>query len=868
MRLEIGQHNFARGELAPNILGNTDAREYRQGLAKAENWIVDHRGGLISRPGTRLIHVLPSGIEDCKLFEFQFARDALNTYLLIVTTDGIFFLRDGAIVTQRDPEAEDEGSFAPFKISVDNFFPDNASERQTEFLRDLRMTQILDYVRFTHPEFAPFDIVRGPDTGDGNPHNNWTARKVEFATRPPGATGLRLSEVQAGDDEDRGVSYLYAVGVVDADGKESDPSFLFINNAPFVEDSPGSVIKLRWAKSSAAKGYRVYKSRPVRADNSTGRFIQSDEPLGLCATVLATNFADTGHAADFSVSPARHRNPFAVGAVGQTTITNPGGGYTIANSLSVETPEGGRAPMGLPIVTGAGSGIEAIEWFDAGEMVDGGEESKEITISGPPGDGNFRGSVTFSGTGEYPHPHCSAVFQQRLFYASSNEHPLRVFGSRTGHFDDFSLSDAAEDNGSVEFDLDSDKFSNILHMVAVRDQMLLFSETGIWSLRGNEGNVVTPTNAKAGFLLTSGSTHLRPVLVDDYLVYIAAEGNDPRILLFTNEGGGWQDRPLSHFSNHLFGQPIRAMSFARAPQKLLWMVREDGVAIAMAIDTENQLYAATPQTTRGKFVSVQTLRGPNKDTTYFAVRRTRGVGDTSEEVLMIEELQEHDYSDPNNSWCLDSAVEITSNDFTISVRNDTVYVLVYLYAEENIGIRDIDNSVVYSNGEAHSYGMIPGTQRRGFPISLDESSAIAAQQDGTFPRIVVGLPYTCIAQTLSPVIPPNASIPPIEVKQKQVSSVGLHLYNTIELKVSHSNKASVVFKPPSIVEPGRFSDRFDLGFATIKQVSSKDFTTGPQILSIPTGSEIFFSLQFVNDSPTPAGILSYFLSVDTEDVVR
>ena len=52
MQFDKPYYAFVAGEVSPELFARTDLAKFDLGVAKAKNFFVDYRGGMVSRPGT------------------------------------------------------------------------------------------------------------------------------------------------------------------------------------------------------------------------------------------------------------------------------------------------------------------------------------------------------------------------------------------------------------------------------------------------------------------------------------------------------------------------------------------------------------------------------------------------------------------------------------------------------------------------------------------------------------------------------------------------------------------------------------------------------------------------------------------------
>ncbi|KEZ00494.1 hypothetical protein AI27_02020 [Sphingomonas sp. BHC-A] len=73
MGYRLAQPNFAKGEIGPDLYGRFDVDAYGTALRKARNVFVLKYGGLMKRPGTRLVSEVLDASQPTRLIPFQFS---------------------------------------------------------------------------------------------------------------------------------------------------------------------------------------------------------------------------------------------------------------------------------------------------------------------------------------------------------------------------------------------------------------------------------------------------------------------------------------------------------------------------------------------------------------------------------------------------------------------------------------------------------------------------------------------------------------------------------------------------------------------------------------------------------------------------
>jgi hypothetical protein len=95
--INLGQVNFSKGVLAPDLHARVDVTSYNAGLKRGENIVVLKRGGFQNRQGTFFVRELPG---PGRLFPFEYSID--QTYALAFTQGLMESLAYGGAVLEAD----------------------------------------------------------------------------------------------------------------------------------------------------------------------------------------------------------------------------------------------------------------------------------------------------------------------------------------------------------------------------------------------------------------------------------------------------------------------------------------------------------------------------------------------------------------------------------------------------------------------------------------------------------------------------------------------------------------------------------------------------------------------------------------------
>lgn len=262
------QPSFAKGELAPSLHARVDLATYQTGAAVVRNFIVQAHGGVVNRPGTRIVAEVANTAVRSRLIPF--AYNTQQTYVLEFGHLEMRVIKDGGQVLG--------GAGQPYAITT----PYAESDLPT-----LKFTQSADVMTLTHPAHPPADLSR---TG----HDAWTLTPISFQPTVPAPGGVSVAAINNDPGEPQAAWYYVVTTERDTEESLASAEASVINRAA-LNSGTGVINVISWSAVPGASAYKVYKRR-------NGVF-------GFIGTTSATVFEDQNIQADLSAAVQEFRNP-------------------------------------------------------------------------------------------------------------------------------------------------------------------------------------------------------------------------------------------------------------------------------------------------------------------------------------------------------------------------------------------------------------------------------------------------------------------------------------------------------------------------------------------------------------------------------
>lgn len=209
------------------------------------------------------------------------------------------------------------------------------------------------------------------------------------------------------------------------------------------------------------------------------------------------------------------------------------------------------------------------------------------------------------------YPRSASAISGRLAFVDFPQVPDMIAISSARDIQDFKVG-AADDDAIVR--QEGDGSPRFLHAVNAGD-LLLLSDRGCYYVPIRDNGVLTPSSFNAVLFDQRGCSSIRPVNVDDGVVFVEANGQTiSAALLDGNVYLKWSIRALTLFHHHLINSPVGLCGPAiNSPEaeKYLFIVNEDGSLAAMSWSMKlgDETVGFSPWRTNGSYRHVAPMFG-------------------------------------------------------------------------------------------------------------------------------------------------------------------------------------------------------------------------------------------------------------------
>ncbi len=218
------------------------------------------------------------------------------------------------------------------------------------------------------------------------------------------------------------------------------------------------------------------------------------------------------------------------------------------------------------------------------------------------------------------HPGIVSFHQQRMVLAATPKNPQAFYMSRVGDFENFRKSRPLQADDPVEYLIASNNIDAITWAASFGD--LLLGTSGSEYKASGDGGPISATSVNITAQSYWGSSNLFPIIIGNSIMHVQRHGARVRDLFYSLEKDGYAGNDLSIMASHLFDEHyLRQWAYQQTPSSSIWIVRDDGVLLALTYMKEHDIWGWSRHTTHGKVRSVVMISGVTGDEIFLVVQR-------------------------------------------------------------------------------------------------------------------------------------------------------------------------------------------------------------------------------------------------------
>ena len=219
------------------------------------------------------------------------------------------------------------------------------------------------------------------------------------------------------------------------------------------------------------------------------------------------------------------------------------------------------------------------------------------------------------------YPATVGYFEQRRCFAGLAKDPQRIVMTRSATESQLSYSLPTRDDDRISFRIASREFNQIQHIVPL-SQLILLTSGNEFRVSPLNTDAITPSSISARPLSNNGSATVRPLTVNNSVIYAASRGGHLREMTYQYASGGYVSNDICLRATHLFDfKTIKDAAASQAPVPVLWFVSSDGSLLGLTYIPEQEICSWHKHTTDGVFESVAVIPEGDEDHLYCVIRR-------------------------------------------------------------------------------------------------------------------------------------------------------------------------------------------------------------------------------------------------------
>lgn len=257
--------------------------------------------------------------------------------------------------------------------------------------------------------------------------------------------------------------------------------------------------------------------------------------------------------------------------------------------------------------------------------------------------------------GDCIYPMSGAFYRGRFAVIADTNNIPTVYMSCSDDYDNFNDKEFGEvlDTNAITIPLYANEYATSSFLIS---GSILFAGTssGEFSIdSATTANPLSPSNVQNKQFSSFGSLPIMPVRVGSSILYVSKQGVGLRNILYSFEKDGYESLDLSLFGKHLLHSGIKQIAYQELPDKVVWIVTQDGNLVGLTYMSEQNVSAFHRHDLGGFIQNIAVIPNPfdKTDDLWLEVNR---------DGLNCIEWQDVGFSyDEKNAFFMDSGLSMT-----------------------------------------------------------------------------------------------------------------------------------------------------------------------------------------------------------------
>ena len=417
-------------------------------------------------------------------------------------------------------------------------------------------------------------------------------------------------------------------------------------------------------------------------------------------------------------------------------------------------------------------------------------------------------------------PAAVSFFEERLWWAGTNNYPQKLWASKTGDYENFTKTPVADDM-SLEYLIAAADVSAIRYLAAGK-VLVIGTTAGEYIIRASSLNEpVTPTNVRITLETTYGTEKVKPLGINNSVLFVQREGHKLREFIYIFENDSFIGKDLSIISEHLTStSKITQIAYQKVRNSIVWAVTDTGQLLSMTYSPSDEIVAWTHHVLGGTGVEVESVAiipgSEGQDEVWVCVKRTINSATKRYIEFISQDYYPLNTQDKDDAVFVDSSLEYDGGSTT---------------SITGLGHLEGESVTILANGAVQ-----PNKTVASGNITLS-SAATKAQ---------IGLAYTSVVKTVD--YEGGVQSGTSQTRIKRIAELGIRFFESVGCKYGISETSTDL----ALLRP-----------SDAPMDKSPPLFTGDKVLRFPGGWNRHGQVVITQEDPLPMNLLALILYSDT-----
>lgn len=216
-------------------------------------------------------------------------------------------------------------------------------------------------------------------------------------------------------------------------------------------------------------------------------------------------------------------------------------------------------------------------------------------------------------------PACGAYYQGRLWMGGARLDPEQFVGSQSGDPENLAVGTAL----AAEAIAESMEEYGTIKWIYGKNNLIIATGTGEYILASDQ-KILIPGNISIDQQSAYGSNSIRAIPIGDQIIFVSTDSRRLNSFNYLRDISNFSTLDLSFYSPHITNAGIKDISWSQHPDKILWVLTEDGNISSLSYERDNDTFGWSRHPTNGIVKSIGSVYSGKKNKLIIVVERNSG----------------------------------------------------------------------------------------------------------------------------------------------------------------------------------------------------------------------------------------------------